>query len=162
MQRLVNNNDYNRTLWQKKRNVFHVQKTEHLHSNSLESRARSFNIRWLSWKEPKKRNALDKSNKRLYFLVEVPKLPTCCTISRDSDFEYVIPNVVQLCSICKFKYFINLFILMIKRIQDTVNRIYATYLDVNIRIIVYFVTLVMKNSSLQPACSKIKLNVIQK
>lgn len=50
---------------------------------------------------------------------------------------------------------------MIKRIQDTVNRIYATYLDVNIRIIVYFVTLVMKNSSLQPACSKIKLNVIQ-
>lgn len=48
-----------------------------------------------------------------------------------------------------------------KRIQDTVNRIYATYLDVNIRIIVYFVTLVMKNSSLQPACSKIKLNVIQ-
>lgn len=51
---------------------------------------------------------------------------------------------------------------MIKRIQDTVNRIYATYLDVNIRIIVYFVTLVMKNSSLQPACSKIKLNAIQK
>lgn len=50
---------------------------------------------------------------------------------------------------------------MIKRIQDTVNRIYATYLDINIRIIVYFVTLVMKNSSLQPACSKIKLNVIQ-